>query len=57
MDILIDEIIPIFMVLDDGYIYPIIISITSIIINSNKNAKFSFYIMHLTEFKIENKIN
>jgi len=57
MDIFIDEIIPISMSLDDGYIYPIIISMTSIIINFNKNAKFIFYIMHPTEFKIENKIN
>ena len=55
MDIFIDVIIPISMALDDGYIYPTIVSITSIMINSNKNTKYIFYIMHPTEFKIENK--
>ena len=55
MDIFKDIIIPISMALDDAYIYPTIVSITSIMINSNKNTKYIFYIMHPTEFKIENK--
>ena len=53
MDIIKDIIIPISMAL----IYPTIVSITSIMTNSNKNTKCIFYIMHPTEFKIEIKIN
>ncbi len=43
------------MSLDDAYTYPTIVSITSIMINSNPNTKYIFYIMHPSEFKIENK--
>jgi hypothetical protein len=54
-NIFIDVIIPISMSLDDAYSYPTIVSITSIMINSNSNTKNIFNIMHPSEFKIENK--
>ena len=42
-----DIIIPISIALDDSYTYTTIVSITSIMINSNKNTKYIFYIMRL----------
>ena len=54
-NIFIDVVIPISMSLDDAFTYPTIVSITSIMINSNPNTKYIFYIMHPSEFKIENK--
>ena len=43
------------MSLDDGYIYPTIVSITSIMENSYNTTYYSFYIMHPENFKQENK--
>lgn len=47
--------IPIAMALDDGYLYPTIVAMTSIMENSNKNTECDFYIMHPADFKEENK--
>ena len=49
------NIIPISMALDNGYIYPTIVSITSIMLNSNNRNKYVFYIMHPPDLLIENK--
>ena len=49
-------IIPIAMSLDDGYLYPTIVAITSILENSYKSTKYDFYIMHPGEFTIDNQI-
>ena len=51
-----DNIIPIAMALDDAFIYPTIVAITSIMENSNPNNKYDFYIMHPKEFKQINKL-
>ena len=48
-------IIPIAMSLDDGYTYPIIVAITSIMENSYSNTRYIFHIMHPSEFSIKNK--
>jgi lipopolysaccharide biosynthesis glycosyltransferase len=48
------NIIPIAMALNDNYIYPTIVSITSIIETSNKETKYNFYIIHPKEFKQSN---
>jgi lipopolysaccharide biosynthesis glycosyltransferase len=42
------------MALDDEYIYLTIISITSIMLNSNNRNKYEFYIMHPSDLLIEN---
>ncbi len=47
--------IPVAMALDDGYLYPTIVAVTSIMENSDKNTEYDFYIMHPPEFKAENK--
>lgn len=47
--------IPIAMALDDGYTYPTIVAITSIMENKNPETKYDFYIMHPSEFQEENK--
>ncbi len=47
--------ISIAMALDDGYLYPTIVAMTSIMENANKNTKYDFYVMHPPEFKTENK--
>ena len=44
------------MALDDRYIYPTVVVITSIMENANKNILYQFYIMHLPKFSKENKI-
>ena len=49
------NIIPISMALDNGYIYPTIVSITSMLLNSNNRNKYEFYIMHPPDLLIENK--
>ena len=51
-----DDIIPISMSLDDGYIYPTLVAITSIMENSNLMKKYLFYILHSPDFKNENQI-
>ena len=43
------------MALDNGYIYPTIVSITSMLLNSNNRNKYEFYIMHPPDLLIENK--
>lgn len=50
-----DRNVPIAMALDDGYVYPTIVSITSALENANPEREYSFYIMHPGEFKQENK--
>ncbi len=47
--------VPIAMALDEGYLYPTIVSVTSIMENSDKDTKYDFYIMHSPEFKAESK--
>lgn len=47
--------IPIAMALDDGYTYPTIVAMTSILENAAKETKYDFYIMHPGEFSEENK--
>ena len=47
--------IPVAMALDDGYVYPTIVSITSMLENASPNRKLDFYVMHPGEFKDENK--
>ena len=48
--------IPIAMALDDGYTYPTIVAMTSILENAAKETKYDFYIMHPGEFNDENKM-
>ena len=43
------------MALDDNYVYPTIVAITSAMENKNQDSEYSFYIMHPSEFKEENK--
>ena len=50
-----NNMIDIAMALDDNYIYPTIVAITSIMLNSNSNSKINFFIMHPPELKIKNK--
>lgn len=43
------------MALDDGYIYPTVVAMTSILENANADTKYDFYVMHPPEFQEENK--
>ena len=47
--------VPIAMALDDGYTYPTIVSITSMMENKNRNTVYDFYVMHPGEFSDESK--
>lgn len=47
--------IPIAMSMDDNYVYPTIVSITSIMKNKNKNTSYCFYIMHPQNLSYGNK--
>ena len=47
--------IPIAMALDDNYVYPTIVAITSAMENKNAATEYSFYLMHPNEFKDESK--
>ncbi|MDO4199337.1 MAG: glycosyltransferase [Clostridia bacterium] len=47
--------VPIAMALDDGYLYPTIVSITSMMKNKNKNIVYDYYIMHPPEFAQDSK--
>ena len=47
--------IPIAMALDDGYIYPTIVAITSMMENKKPETRYDYYVMHPGEFKEENK--
>jgi len=49
------NIIPISMALDNNYIYPTIVAITSMMLNFNPRTKYNYYIMHPSDFSIENK--
>ena len=42
----ISEVIPIAMALDDGYLYPTIVAITSMMENKSSNTIYRYYIMH-----------
>ena len=50
-----DVIIPIAMSLDDGYTYPTIVAMTSILENANSNTIYDFYILHSSNFPNESK--
>ncbi|MBR2579116.1 MAG: glycosyltransferase family 8 protein [Clostridia bacterium] len=47
--------VPIAMALDDGYLYPTVVSITSMMKNKNKNVVYDYYIMHPPEFAQDSK--
>lgn len=47
--------IPIAMSLDDGYTYPTIVSMTSIMENASETISYDFYIMHAPKFSKQNK--
>ena len=47
--------IPIAFSLDNGYFYPTIVSITSILENAFNRTKYEFYILHSPDFLEENK--
>ncbi len=47
--------IPVAMASDNNYVYPTIVSITSILENANKNTKINVYLLHPEDFKNENK--
>lgn len=47
--------IPIAMAMDDNYVYPTMVSITSAMENIDSGTEYSFYIMHDPNFKEENK--
>ena len=47
--------IPISMALDNNYLYPTIVAITSIVENSNPRTKLLFNIMHPSDFNEQNK--
>ena len=47
--------VPVAMAMDDNYLYPTIVAITSAMYNADAGTQYSFYIMHPPEFKEENK--
>lgn len=47
--------IPIAMAMDENYLYPTLVSITSVMENKSNNTNYSFYVMHPRELKEENK--
>ena len=49
------DIISITMALDDRYLYPTLVSMTSILETRNKTTKYDFYIMHPHAFQLSNK--
>ncbi|MBR2579114.1 MAG: hypothetical protein IKE41_03145, partial [Clostridia bacterium] len=46
----VNESIPIAMALDDGYTYPTIVAITSMVESKTSNSVYDYYIMHPGEF-------
>lgn len=50
-----EKTIPIAMALDDGYLYPTIVSITSMMENAKTDTIYDLYIMHPDEFSMESK--
>lgn len=47
--------VPIAMALDENYVYPTVVSITSAMENSNYKANYDFYIMHTPNLSEESK--
>ncbi len=47
--------VPIAMALDDGYLYPTVVSITSAMENKNPGTFYDYYIMHPENFSDESK--
>lgn len=47
--------VPIAMALDENYVYPTVVAITSAMENSNCRAKYDFYIMHTSDLSKESK--
>ena len=47
--------IPMAMALDENYVYPTVVSITSAMENSNRKSKYDFYIMHTPDLSEESK--
>ena len=54
-----DVIIPIAMSLDDGYTYPTIVAMTSILENTNLNTNmiFIFYIQQISLLQVKRNLN
>lgn len=50
-----EKTVPIAMALDDGYLYPTIVSITSMMENAKKDTVYDLYIMHPDEFSDDSK--
>ena len=48
-------VIPIAMCLNNGYFYPTIVAMTSILENANLNTKYDFYILYSPDLSNENK--
>ncbi len=49
------NIVPIAMALDENYVYPTVVSITSAMENSNRRVKYDFHIMHPSDLSEESK--
>ena len=47
--------VPVAMALDDNYVFPTIVAITSAMENAHETNEYSFYLMHPKEFKEESK--
>lgn len=47
--------VPIAMALDENYVYPTVVAITSAMENSNRRVKYDFYIMHPSNLSEESK--
>ncbi len=52
----VNENIPIAMALDDGYTYPTLVAITSMMESKTSNSMYDYYIMHPGEFSEESKV-
>lgn len=50
-----EKTVPIAMALDDGYLYPTIVSITSMMENAKKGTVYNLYIMHPENFSDDGK--
>ncbi len=49
------KVVPIAMALDDGYLYPTIVSITSMMENAKKDTVYDLYVMHPDDFSDDSK--
>lgn len=52
----VNESIPIAMALDDGYTYPTLVAITSMMESKTSNSVYEYYIMHPGEFTEDSKL-